>query len=253
MERVDRMLMEAAARAAPAGPSRPVDGASSAADSKDQSVASTILKHIAGGDIFSALLLPAPGCDDAGRPVWTVTDSEISKAFRKRSLAVHPDKNPSPEAKDAFDKLNDAIRTLRDPVKKGEALRKFADRVFTEKCRLDPTLTNKARKEQEKTDASDFGADIVRQQQEHRARVETQRLKQRQRNIRRRKESDDEVDALLDESSESDHTKPKEAHSKRKRGGSSSDSDSAGLARPVLGARGGRGRGCVGRGPRFIM
>ena len=109
-------------------------------------MASQILKHIDGGDISSALVLPRPECDDAGRPVWHVTDSEISKAFRKRSLAVHPDKNPSAEAKQAFDKLNDAVRSLRDPTRKGEALRRFADRAFKEKCRADPTFTERAKK-----------------------------------------------------------------------------------------------------------
>jgi curved DNA-binding protein CbpA len=272
MERLDRMFMEAAAaRAAEeAGPSRaaPVVREDAEGDpvGGGGTVASQILKHIDGGDIFSALVLPRPECDDAGRPVWDVTDAEISKAFRKRSLAVHPDKNPSAEAKQAFDKLNDAVRELRDPIRKGEALRRFADRAFKEKCRADPTFTERARKAQERADAVDFSADILRQQREHRARVEAKRRKAMA--FRRRERSpDEESDASDDDSDDDDDastkkrepTKPTKPMSGSKRGrgrvgrsDSESDSDDAGLARPVLGNRGGRGRG-RGKGPRIIL
>lgn len=83
-----------------------------------RTAADQILKDHEAGDYFSCLSLPKPDCDDAGKPVWDVTDGQISKAFRKRSLAVHPDKNPSPEAKDAFEKLSDANRALRDPIRR---------------------------------------------------------------------------------------------------------------------------------------
>jgi len=259
MERLDRMLMEAAARAAEAGPSRAVDGSAPPGGDvpDDASVAEQILTHIAGGDIFSALNLPKPTCDDAGRPVWDVTESEISKAFRKRSLVVHPDKNPSADAKQAFDKLNDAIRVLRDPIKKGDALRKFARSAFAEKCRLDPTLTERAKKAQEKIDATVYASDIALQQREHRQRVEAARMKQRLARARQRG-SDDEAALLEPSSDDEDGAKPKvDTTAKRKRVGrgkdeASSDSDSAGLARPVLGTRGGRGRGRGRGGVRFI-
>ena len=274
MERLDRMFMEAAAaRAAEeAGPSRaaPVVREDAEGDpvGGGGTVASQILKHIDGGDIFSALVLPRPECDDAGRPVWHVTDSEISKAFRKRSLAVHPDKNPSAEAKQAFDKLNDAVRELRDPIRKGEALRRFADRAFKEKCRADPTFTERARKAQERADAVDFSADILRQQREHRARVEAKRRKAMA--FRRRERSPDEESDASDGGDDDDDdastkkrepTKPTKPMSGSKRGrgrgrvgrpDSESDSDDAGLARSVLGNRGGRGRG-RGKGPRIIL
>ena len=273
MERLDRMFMEAAAARASeeAGPSRTAPVVREAAEGDPVggggTVASQILKHIDGGDIFSALVLPRPECDDAGRPVWDVTDAEISKAFRKRSLAVHPDKNPSAEAKQAFDKLNDAVRSLRDPTRKGEALRRFADRAFKEKCRADPTFTERAKKAQERADALDFSSDILRQQREHRARVEAKRQKAMA--FRRRERSPDEESDASDASDEKDAasarepTKPtaKSAMSGSKRGrgrgrvgrpDSDSDSDDAGLARPVLGNRGGRGRG-RGKGPRIIL
>lgn len=280
MERLDRMFMEAAAARASeeAGPSRTAAVVREAAEGDPVggggTVASQILKHIDGGDIFSALVLPRPECDDAGRPVWHVTDSEISKAFRKRSLAVHPDKNPSAEAKQAFDKLNDAVRSLRDPTRKGEALRRFADRAFKKKCRADPTFTERAKKAQERADAVDFSSDILRQQREHRARVEAKRQKAMAfRRRERERDADEESDEESDGSDEKDAapaqvlptkttgSKPTSLPTGLKRGrgrgrvgrpDSDSDSDDAGLARPVLGNRGGRGRG-RGKGPRIIL
>jgi hypothetical protein len=288
MERLDRMFMEAAARAAAAetaGPSR----AAPSAEAKEGdppggsgTVASQILKHIAGGDIFSALVLPKPECDDAGRPVWDVSDSEISKAFRKRSLAVHPDKNPSAEAKEAFDTLNDAVRVLRDPIKKGEALRRFASEAFQEKCRADPAVTERARKAQERADAVDFSEDILRQQREHRARVEAKRKKAAQFRERHMgpvsssSSEDEEEDGGKDaedkkKKSWGKHRRVSETAAacegtrkstlggnKRGRGGvtvdeSDSDFDDTGLAAPVLGHRGGRGRGRGRGGPRFLL
>ncbi|SAM01440.1 hypothetical protein [Absidia glauca] len=44
----------------------------------------------------------------------TATDGEIKKAYRKKALAVHPDKNPSPDAALLFHKLNQAQEILMD-------------------------------------------------------------------------------------------------------------------------------------------
>ncbi|RKP14310.1 DnaJ domain-containing protein, partial [Piptocephalis cylindrospora] len=43
------------------------------------------------------------------------TVPEITRAHRKISLSLHPDKNPSPEAKDTFNMLGAVTRTLKDP------------------------------------------------------------------------------------------------------------------------------------------
>ena len=109
-----------------------------------------------------------------GRSVWDVTDAEISKAFRKRSLAVRCRQTPARRPKQAFDKLNDAVRALRDPIRKGEALRRFADRAFKEKCRADPISPARQEGAERARTPVDFSADILRQQREHRARVEEQ-------------------------------------------------------------------------------
>ena len=38
----------------------------------------------------------------------------MSRAYRKLSILVHPDKNPGQEARDAFEALNEAHRALKD-------------------------------------------------------------------------------------------------------------------------------------------
>ena len=213
--------------------------------------------------------------------MWDVTEGQISKAFRKRFLAVHPDKNPSAEAKAAFDKLNEWHRALKDPVKRGEALRKHADDTFRERCRLQPELVARMKRDQERRDVSDYGAEILRQQRERAERAAA--IRDKARLFRKRHREDEEEDLLSSSSSSSSDDNDDEAApapakaadeetakrpkfgggaSRGGRGGrggrgarsaavgSDSDSDSAGLARPLASGRGGRGGG---RKPRFIM
>ena len=42
----------------------------------------------------------------------------IKKAYRKKCLKVHPDKNNSPSADEAFKKINQAMTVLSDPKKR---------------------------------------------------------------------------------------------------------------------------------------
>lgn len=62
-----------------------------------------------------------------GRPTWDCTDAEISKAYRRLSIFVHPDKPANqnrPEAREAFERLNEAHRILKDPAKRTDELNK---------------------------------------------------------------------------------------------------------------------------------
>ena len=58
--------------------------------------------------------------------------SEIKKAYRKKSLEVHPDKNPSPEASAAFKVVQDAYECLSDDKKRNE----YEDKLLGEEERI---------------------------------------------------------------------------------------------------------------------
>ena len=199
MGKLDRIFQEAQNAAAEEDgvPVRGLDaalksGGDDDADAKRASlpIAERIMADYEKGNFFACLGLPAPDCDDAGRPVWDVSESAISKAYRRASLAVHPDKNPLPEAKAAFDKLNDAVRALRDDVRRGEALRSFADAAFQEKCRANPELMAKAKKAQERVDAENYGDMIRAQQSQQLERARLQREKAKLAIRRRNREAD---------------------------------------------------------------
>lgn len=84
-------------------------------------------------DYFRLLQLPYPTVDALYRPVWDVTPGEVSKAYRKLSVLVHPDKNPGEDARQAFEALNEAHRMLKDPSKREEALKEGLVRAKRER------------------------------------------------------------------------------------------------------------------------
>ena len=47
-----------------------------------------------------------------------MNDAELKKAYKKKCLKVHPDKNTAPEADEAFKKINAAMSCLSDPTKR---------------------------------------------------------------------------------------------------------------------------------------
>ena len=46
------------------------------------------------------------------------TDGQLKKAYHKKALKVHPDKNNAPQAGEAFKRINAAMACLSDPDKK---------------------------------------------------------------------------------------------------------------------------------------
>ena len=48
------------------------------------------------------------------------TEEEIRKAFRKKALEYHPDRNKSPDAETKFKEINEAYQVLSDPTKRAQ-------------------------------------------------------------------------------------------------------------------------------------
>lgn len=46
------------------------------------------------------------------------TEAELKKAYKKKAIKLHPDKNTAPQAEEAFKKINAAMACLSDPDKK---------------------------------------------------------------------------------------------------------------------------------------
>ena len=44
----------------------------------------------------------------------SATENELKKAYKKRALKLHPDKNNAPQAEEAFKRVNDAAMCLND-------------------------------------------------------------------------------------------------------------------------------------------
>jgi curved DNA-binding protein CbpA len=47
-----------------------------------------------------------------------VTDKDLKKAFRKKAVKIHPDRNNAPKATEAFQKVNTAYACLSDATKR---------------------------------------------------------------------------------------------------------------------------------------
>jgi DnaJ family protein C protein 8 len=97
--------------------------------SHDRAIAN-ILKA-ASTSHFDVLQLPRPHADLIDKPVWECTDEEIGRAFRKRSLACHPDKSTHPDAPRAFEILKKAKICLLNPLTRHDYLVDYLRREKT--------------------------------------------------------------------------------------------------------------------------
>ncbi|KAK9837824.1 hypothetical protein WJX74_005829 [Apatococcus lobatus] len=174
-------------------PSIPPDGTAELSDpSHPGQAAATISKIMRADkdqDLFSMLELPLPEVDDLGRPVWSCSAADVSRAFRRLSVLVHPDKNPEPEARPAFEALSSAHRQLRDPGLLEEILNKEVDRAKDRRDAAEANATpderiamNAAHRERAKElrqkEGQNFQAEILRQLKEKQNRAKRRRQAQ---------------------------------------------------------------------------
>lgn len=163
---------------------------------EDEDVVSAVLSAYDARDYFAVLNVRRPGCDDAGRPTWDVSDAELNRAFRKASLRVHPDKNRASDARRAFDAIGETQKMFRDPVKRGEILRAAAEEAFREKCKRNPELLRMRARVLESANAAEYAEEMRRQREEAKRRAEERRNASKKNARRRREESDEEGNAL---------------------------------------------------------
>lgn len=65
--------------------------------------------------LHSLLQLPEPEADELGRPTWSCSAQDVSRAYRRISVQVHPDKHPgNVEARDAFEALKATHKILTE-------------------------------------------------------------------------------------------------------------------------------------------
>mmetsp|Transcript_28942 Transcript_28942/g.81508 ORF Transcript_28942/g.81508 Transcript_28942/m.81508 type:complete len:268 (+) Transcript_28942:236-1039(+) len=170
--------------------------------SADDAIPRILLYH-KQRDYFRCLQLPQPTCDEINRPVWSCASSDISRSYRNISKFVHPDKNPHPQAREAFEALNQVVKALRDPSEL-EVLMKHAAEVAREKrdrqagggSVQDRILHRAGHREREKAlkkeQQNDFDSQIRAQMLERQERFKRKKQLQSQGSRYRRQMAEDE-------------------------------------------------------------
>lgn len=97
-------------------------------------------------DYFRLLQLDRPEADALGRPVWAGTDADVSRAYRRISILVHPDKfrgddSRQADARTAFEALNEAYRMLQDKGMMEQILAKEAEAARERRCKREAEAT----------------------------------------------------------------------------------------------------------------
>eukprot|EP00775_Hariotina_reticulata_P002880 gene2880-3171_t len=138
------------------------------------------------GDFFRLLQLPGPQLNELGKATWSVSSSELSKAYRKLTILVHPDKNAGSAAPEAFERLKQAYNELKDPDRLAARLRtaepgllKAAERAaaaasMTERIEMNAAAEQRKAKIRQK-EAQKFQEEIQEQMRRRQAGVVSKR------------------------------------------------------------------------------
>ncbi|KAI8093356.1 uncharacterized protein BX664DRAFT_364906 [Halteromyces radiatus] len=140
----------------------------------------------------------------------TATDGDIKKAYRKKALTVHPDKNPSPDAAILFHKLNQAQEILMDVQKRAAYDNLYRARL--ERKKKQQEMDSKRRQAQEELEARENKAKKARMEQEQMvaqreaelARLRAERERKQQEDIefaereKKRREEEEKVPVVED-------------------------------------------------------
>ncbi|GMH38178.1 hypothetical protein BSKO_06062 [Bryopsis sp. KO-2023] len=161
--------------------------------------AAVILEALREKNYFRILGLELPTVDELGNPCWPCTSKDVSRAYRRISLAVHPDKNPTEEARKAFEAVNKAHRMLTNPgdletiLRDSTELAKRRKEELEARATVDERVTLNAQKisqqkKLQKIQKNEFEGEILRQVKSMRER--SSKRKARQSTTRRKGDKD---------------------------------------------------------------
>ena len=84
----------------------------------------------------------------------------MSRAYRKASLGVHPDKNPAPEARRAFDALKEAHKLLQNGASRREYEQREGERLLQKVAAERPEELVRMKRAREAQEAAAFADDV---------------------------------------------------------------------------------------------
>lgn len=201
-----------------------------------------ILLAVKDRDYFRLLELPAPGVDALGRPDWPVSAGEVSKAYRKLSILVHPDKNPGEEARRAFEALNEAHRALKDRDKLEGILKEHVEAAQRRQedalagASLEERVVLQAQQKAQakalrKAQGEALQAEVLRQMRERQEAAKRKREALEQSEYRRRAEEEAERPGEGDEEDERRQQEEEQRRQRQQRAEEDSDDEEAAMAR----------------------